>query len=365
VSDFLFPHVGSRPALQLKLAALAAVVAVLFAAGSAWLGLSLVGVAGRDVPLTARVTTLGDSLGVNSSVKFRGLRVGRVVTLDDEVAADGTHTAHIVLLREYAGQVPRDVVARVLPGTIFGAEYIDLTPRRARGRMDLTAATTGPALAAGDEIPADTSAATVRLMDTFAAAQRVFGAVDPATLDAALSQLATALDGHGRDLRAFIGRADRFLRTVAANEPTFYADLDLLARNLDTVADLEPSVAQTLRNSLPVARTISARARARELAALARGATVLADSSSGFLERHTEDVAALLDALAPTYRAFVRGVVPFEEILRAAPGLLHNGATAIRDGAIQMIAYFGATVFAPYSAADCPRYGHLAGGNCR
>lgn len=353
MSDFLF----TRPdrALKLRLTALAAVAAVLLAAGSAWLGLSFMGVVGRDVPVTVRVTTLGDSLGVNSSVKFRGLRIGRVQRVDNGQGDGGTYSARVVIDRRYAAKVPAGVVARVLPGTIFGADYVDLT--------EPSTATTTRALAAGDVVEADRSAPTVRLMDTFDATQRVLGAIDPATMDQALSQLADALDGKGAELRGFITRGNGLLRQAGAAEPTFYADLALIARNANMLGDLEPALAQTLRDSLPTARTIAA--KARSTSTLMRSTSAVSADVTAFLAAHAPLLGAMLDAVMPTYRAFVGGIGPFTQILSLATAVLRNGALAIKDGAIQMRAQFDLDIQNPYSAADCPRYGRLQGKNCR
>lgn len=353
MSDFLF----TRPdrALKLRLTALAAVAAVLFAAGSAWLGLSFVGVVGRDVPVTVRVTTLGDSLGVNSSVKFRGLRIGRVQRVDNGQGDGGTYSAHVVIDRQYAGKVPAGVVARVLPGTIFGADYVDLT--------EPSHPTASRALASGDVVEADRSAPTVRLMDTFDATQRVLGAIDPATMDQAVSQLADALDGKGAELRGFITRGNNLLRQAGAAEPTFYADLALIARNANTLGDLEPALAQTLRDSLPTARTIAA--KARSTSTLMRSTSAVTADLTAFLAAHGPLLGAMLDAVMPTYHAFVGGIGPFTQILSMAAAVLRNGALAVKDGAIQMRAQFDLDIQNPYSAADCPRYGRLRGKNCR
>lgn len=356
MSDFLF----TRPdrALKLRLTALAAVAAVLFAAGSAWLGLSFVGVVGRDVPVTVHVTTLGDSLGVNSSVKFRGLRIGRVQRVDNGQGDAGAYSVHVVIDRRYAGKVPAGVVARVLPGTIFGADYVDLTEPSQSAQP-----TTTRALASGDVVEADRSAPTVRLMDTFDATQRVLGAIDPATLDQAVSQLADALDGKGAELRGFITRGNNLLRQAGAAEPTFYADLALIARNANTLGDLEPALAQTLRDSLPTARTIAA--KARSTSTLMRSTSAVSADITAFLAAHGPLLGAMLDAVMPTYRAFVGGIGPFTQILSMASAVLRNGALAIKDGAIQMRAQFDLDLQNPYSAADCPRYGRLRGKNCR
>lgn len=354
MSDHLFPRVRSRRRLEWRLAALAAVMLGLFGLVSAYLGASFVGLAGGDVAATARVATLGDSLGVNSSVRFRGLRVGRVVSVDSDRADDRTYGARVVIEDQYAGSIPAGVKARVLPGTLFGAEYVELVEDK-RG--------TSSTLHDGAVIQADTSTGTVRLMDTFSVLQRVISAVDPAALDLAMSQLAGALDGKGDNLRRFIGRADQLVGTFSEAEPAFYRDLDLLARDLDLLADIEPSLVAALRDSLPLARTVATKARAIER--LMSASTRLSAHVSAFLEKEGERFALFLEEVAPTYNAFVGGIGPFTEILQRAPQVLANGARSIKDGAVQMLALFGSARPGTYTAADCPRYGSMKGANCR
>ena len=86
----------------------------------------------------------------------------------------------------------------------------------------------GTSLTDGMVVSADTSERTVRLMDAFDSIERILTAADPAQLDAALSNLAHALDGHGDDLGRFVRRADRFVGVAEAHEDTFYRDLELL-----------------------------------------------------------------------------------------------------------------------------------------
>jgi phospholipid/cholesterol/gamma-HCH transport system substrate-binding protein len=354
VSDYLFPRAASRSALELRLAALAAVLGTIFGAFSLWLGATYVGLIGGDVQVTARVVTLGDSLGVNSSVKFRGLKVGRVVTVDNVRDAGGLYRAHIVIEDEHAGLIPSNVVARVLPGTLFGAEYVELreaTPGNQTSVRD------------GAVIAADTSDETVRLMDTFSSLYRVIDQIDPVTLDKAVTQLADALDGRGADLNADVRRVNALVSDYSHAEPTFYRDLDHLTSNLDTLADVEPELAATLRNSLPVAETISD--HAKRIKRLTASTTKLSKHVNAFLGANTDSLASLLNNTAPTYRTFASNQDAFNEILHGAPPVLNNGAGAIKDGAIQMEAKFSFGSHPPYTAADCPKYGRLVGSNCR
>ncbi len=62
---------------------------------------------------------------------------------------------------------------------------------------------------------------------------------------------------------------------------------------------------------------------------------------------------------------FVQGTTAFEAIIGQAPGVLRNGAQAVKSGKIQMDALFSFDTIAPYGTQDCPRYGSLPGRNCR
>lgn len=337
----LLPH--SRTRLLLT----GVVTALGLLAVTAGLGASYLGVVSDDLSAQARLTTTGDSLGVGSDVKFRGLRVGRVLAVE----AGDDPAASILLMDEHADQIPADVVARVLPSTLFGNEYVELVSDRGTGH-----------LADGAVIPADRSAGTLRLMDTFDATQRLLVAVDPARLDAAVSELAEALDGRGASLAGFAADADRILGRWAEREPTFYRDLGLLARNVDTLADVEPQLVAALRDSLPTARTLADQERATRR--LMTDATVLVRDVRGFLDTRTAILARTLRGTAATLEVFAARHTAFETLLAKLPAVLRNGATAIEGTKIRMNGALALTFPDPYGPEDCPRYGALAGPSC-
>ncbi len=349
VSEFLFPSAGrDGRAVRARMLAIAAVATAAMVVVTGYLGASYLGIVTDDVSADAELATTGDSLGVGSDVKFRGLRVGRVL----KVQSGELPSAEIVLMHDHAGEIPADVTARVLPGTLFGNEYVEL----------VSAGSGTGAIADGASIPADRSAETLRLMDTFAATQRLLGAVDPARLDAAISQLATALDGRGDDLARFVVDADDFLATWAQHEPAFYRDLDLLARNVDTLADVEPQLVAALRDSLPLARTIAE--KEQQTQALMTSGARLVGSVDDFLGTQADRIVQVLDGTAATLDVFASRHTAFETLLAKLPPVLRNGATAIKDGKIQMNGALALTFPDPYDEDDCPRYGSLEGKNC-
>ncbi|NHA01790.1 MCE family protein [Nocardioides sp. W3-2-3] len=138
MSEYLFPHARAGHGtlrLRLALAGLAGFAALGLLAGV--LALQTLGVISGDVRVTVRLATVGDTLGINSDVKYNGLRVGRVVEVDPvarkaETGWDGP-TAIVLVAPEHAGLIPAAVRARVLPGTLFGNEYVDLVASPAGG----------------------------------------------------------------------------------------------------------------------------------------------------------------------------------------------------------------------------------------
>lgn len=355
MSDVLFSRLKSRRGLRLRLAAAAAAMLLAFTAFSAWIGARYLGYTGAGVNATAKLVSLGDSLGVSSNVKYRGLRVGRVVSVSQSPDHNGQYSAKVVIDPGYADEVPSTVKARVLPSTLFGAEYIDLEPAPATG-------TQAAGLTRGATIAADTSAKSVRVMDTFNALYRVMHAIDPSTLNLGISQLADALRGRGQQLRQDIGTANSLLASYTAVEPTFYSDLDYVSRNLTTLASVEPDLAATLRNILPVAGTITHKKAAIDQ--VVTSSTGLASDVDAFLRANTANLAKLLADVAPVYRAFVAGTPAFEAMLALAPVVLERGDSNVANGAITMLARFAVSFGNPYTSADCPRYGAVAGSNC-
>lgn len=369
VSQFLFPHVRTdRRDLRLRLAliGLAGFAALGLLAGV--LALQTLGTLSSDVRVTVRLATVGDTLGINSDVKFNGLRVGRVIEVDPvarraETGWDGP-TATVLVEPDHADLIPASVTARVLPGTLFGNEYVDLVATRATGTGSVSSSA-ATHLADGDVVPADTSRATLRLMDTFSATQRLLAAVDPAQWDVALSQLADSLDGRGAGLATMVRDGEAFLGRWEDLQPQVRRDLDLLTRDSDLVADIEPQLLAALRDSRPLARTLVQREKATTT--LLQGVSRLVSGEDGvaaFLRAHGEETARLLNASAANLEVFAQRYPAFAALLRKVPALLRNGAAAAVDGRIQMEGVLSPQFLDPYDASnpdDCPTYRGLRG----
>lgn len=365
MSEFLFPHTRVDPrTLRRRLAAAGLAGALLLGLLTGFLGLQTLGVLSSDVRVRVLLPTVGDTLGINSDVKFNGLRVGRVVSVDP-----GGPEAQVLVAPEHAALIPAAVTARVLPGTLFGNEYVDLVATPTDGPVDGPATSTSTAahLADGDVVRADTSRATLRLMDTFSATQRLLAAVDPAQWDVALTQLADALDGRGTRLAEMIRDGDAFLGRWADLQPQVRRDLDLLAEDADLLADVEPRLVSALRDSRPLARTLVEKKDGTTT--LLRGLSSLLDGEDGvtaFLRDNGGASSRLLNATAANLEVFAERHPAFALLLGKVPALLRNGAAAVSNGRIQMEGEITFDMLDPYDAGDpgdCPTYRGLRG-NC-
>lgn len=361
MSEFLFPHTRVDPrTLRLRLAAGGLAGALLLGLVAGILGLQTLGVLSSDVRVRVLLPTVGDTLGINSDVKYNGLRVGRVVSVDPSGPE-----AQVLVGPEHAALIPAAVTARVLPGTLFGNEYVDLVATPAGGPATSTA--TAAHLTDGDVVRADTSKATLRLMDTFSATQRLLASVDPAQWDVALTQLADALDGRGTRLAEMIRDGNAFLGRWEDLQPQVRRDLDLLAEDADLLADVEPRLVSALRDSRPLARTLVA--RKDDTTTLLQGLAELLDDEDGvtaFLLANGEATSRMLNATAANLEVFAERHPSFELLLGKVPVLLRNGAAAVRNGRIQMEGEITVEMVQPYDPddpADCPTYRGLRG-NC-
>lgn len=385
MSEFLFPHsnVDART-LRLRLAGAGLAGLLVLGLITGALGLQTLGVLSGDVRVTVQLATVGDTLGINSDVKYNGLRVGRVVDVDPvarkaETGWDGPIAVALVD-PEHADLIPAAVSARVLPGTLFGNEYVDLVPDTA-GSTRTPAATPASTsrsgsgsgsvsaqtrhLEDGDVVPADTSKATLRLMDTFSATQRLLSAVDPAQWDVALSQLADSLDGRGTELAQLVRDGDAFLGRWEELHPQVRRDLDLLTEDTELAAEVEPMLVSALRDSRPLARTLVQQQRATTT--LLQGVSRLLggkDGMTAFLRDHGEETARMLNATAANLEVFAERYPSFALLLQKVPAVLRNGAAALKNDRIQMEGVLAPQPLDPYDSSnpeDCPSYRGLQG----
>ena len=179
----ILPRRPRRELRRLDLArrGLVAVVAGALVLSVVWLRAS--GSYGGPEHVSAQLADAGGSLGNGADVKLRGVIIGRVS--DVARGPEGGVRVRLALSGGQLGHIPANVVARILPATVFGTSYVDLTTRGpASGRLHADAV-----------IPADRSQGTLELqqaLDDIDEVVKALGGAGETVTDPA--QIGPALD---------------------------------------------------------------------------------------------------------------------------------------------------------------------------
>ena len=145
--------------------------------------------------VTLHASRIGNQLIIPADVKYEGVLVGRV----SAVRSNGeSANLTLQLSKTLIKKIPNDVLARILPKTLFGEKYVDLVSPAEESTPGTPQAT--GSLQAGDVIQEDRSEVAVELQQVFTKLVPVLRAANPAALSVALSNTAMALQGRGDKL---------------------------------------------------------------------------------------------------------------------------------------------------------------------
>ncbi|QLY32402.1 MlaD family protein [Nocardia huaxiensis] len=347
----LDPSGRGPTARQLTLAGLALISAV--ALLLYLLGLRYTGRFEDKVPVTALLTSTGDGLPARADVKFRGMVVGRVESV--EVVAKGlSQRAEIALKPGIAETIPASVAARVIPNNIFGVTAVEL----------VDTAPTQQSLRAGATIPEDTSEGTVQLQTTLNVLRTVLDNIQPEKLGRVLGTLSAALDPQSRVPGSTIERLDTWL-TEIHSVPGIGNLLGDLGQAATALSQSAPELVGLLSKSVTTARTLTEQ-RANLIALLTNGSAAV-DSVNSLFAANPDSGKVLVAGLDQLFGSLAQDP-------QAIPYAIANLNTALQR--LQGVFTFGPkkqmvwkmdvslTPFQQYTAEDCPRYGELAGPRC-
>ncbi|WTL36436.1 MCE family protein [Nocardia sp. NBC_01503] len=344
---------GRGPSAQ-RLAAIGTAVFTVFVLLLVLFGMRFEGAFDDSVRVVAAMTSTGDGLPARADVKFRGMLVGVVDSVD--IAAKGKRQeVRIELKPTAAAAIPSTVTARVIPANIFGVTALELVDN-------------GPApqgLRAGATIAEDTSATTIELQSTLTTLRTVLANIQPAKLGRVLGTLADALDPAARVPGSTVERLDRWVTDVRgiAGVGDLLGDLGAAASAVSVSA---PELIDTLNESVTAARTLVERRTG--LVALLTSAGSALDATNALFARNPNSGKELVSGLNETFGA-----------LAADPDAIAVAMANLNTALSRLVPVFSwgpdkqmvwsinvtFTPFKPYTAADCPHYGELTGPRCR
>jgi phospholipid/cholesterol/gamma-HCH transport system substrate-binding protein len=157
----------------------------------------------RDFTSYAKVTLVSDRAGLvidtNSVVKFRGVEVGRVASIELKNGA----TLHLELATSQLKYIPANVEAQISAPTVFGAKYVDLRPPGDPSRRRLASG----AVLSTNKVSIEADSVLKDLVG-------VLNEIDPAKINAVLAALGEGFRGKGEAIGQAITDFNQVLMAV-------------------------------------------------------------------------------------------------------------------------------------------------------
>jgi virulence factor Mce-like protein len=195
--------------------------------------------------VTLEADRVGNQLVVPADVKLDGVLVGRV----SGVSTTGDNARLTLQIdKSRIKEIPDNVVARILPKTLFGEKFVDLI---------IPGSPSPDHLLPGAVITQDRSETAIELQTVFNDLVPLLRTLNPAQLSIALSNLADALRGRGDALGKNLSLVNDYFTRFNKDLPTFNHDIGALAEAASTYADAAPDLLAMLRNFSVNARTFT------------------------------------------------------------------------------------------------------------
>lgn len=265
------------------------------------------GTIGGPPEVVADLRNAGGSLAPGSDVKVRGVIVGRVTEIEGSPA--GGVRVRMLMDEELLEQVPDDVVARILPATVFGTSFVDLVPQAPIVSMDAI-----DALDPGAVVPADASQGTLEIQQALDDIDRLVKALGPAELSTAIGAASVALAGRGDQLGTMAEKLDSYLARFTPKLELLRTDLAKLADLLAVVEQVAPDLLQATDNGLDALNALVE--HQDDLQAILVNATSVAKASDEFLRQNREALTRfvtngyrLLDAIYDNRVSGISGAI--------------------------------------------------------
>ena len=247
----------------------------------------------RDFKSYAKVTLVSDRAGLvmdaNSIVKYRGVEVGRVASVQPK---DGA-TLQLELDPSQLRYIPANVEAQISSPTVFGAKYVDLRPPSEPSRKRLAAG----AVLSTNKVAIE---ANTVLKDIVG----VLNQIDPAKINAVISALAEGFRGKGQAIGQSITDFNQVLMAVNPRSELIRADWRAFKGFSDAYAAAAPNLMSTLDAGSTDSAVITKNAKDLDFALLAL--TGLADSGNKLLAPNENNIIHLLNVLEPTTRLLMK-----------------------------------------------------------
>ena len=197
--------------------------------------------------MQAELPASSTAVAVGAPVEYRNVTVGTVAS-QGRSAPGGFVVLTLHMQTQMLPEIPAQVRATETPVSFFGDPYVELISSSPPGSARLHA---------GEAIPALQTAQTGSLQTTLGSLDSLLINLHPAELDAALTALASSLQGNGTSLGHDLVRANTYFRQMLPLWPTVVSNLQTLVPVANQFAASTPDILQILANQTTTAKTIT------------------------------------------------------------------------------------------------------------
>ncbi|SEB64043.1 virulence factor Mce family protein [Rhodococcus pyridinivorans] len=305
----------------------------------------------RDPEITANLPASAGLIYGAAGVQYQGVHVGSMSAIDAGVT---TSRVTMKLDPEALAEIPAAVSVRVVPRTLFGDVFLELVPPEKPEY--------GPRLAAGTEIPADTSAEAAQLANLYYRAADLMQQLRPEQLAVALDAMSQALQGRGAALGETIDRMAVLSEDLGPLVDAGIAAAPQVAAVTESMSAATDDVIAVMRNASELSQI--ALGNEDGIRRLLTGGASLGQQSADLFAANTGNIISVVRNGAPVLGAFAADTPGLDDTLRYLSIFGDAGGRVFQTGHFDITAAVDFSDPMPYTSADCPRYGPLAGSNC-
>jgi phospholipid/cholesterol/gamma-HCH transport system substrate-binding protein len=269
------------------------------------------------IPVTLTSDRAGLVMEPGGKVKFRGVQVGRVGTING-----GTDAVSLKLEidPDQIQHLPANVEARIRATTAFGAKYVDLINPK-----DPVATR----LASGAVIKSENVSTEVNTV--FQNLVGVLDQVDPAKLNGVLSALGDGLRGEAQDLGQAITDGNQVLQQLNPRADTIRRDWQSLRGFSDTYGAAAQNIVEVLDSASTISTTIVD--NEKQLDAVLLSVTGLSNKGIELLGPNKDNLVNAINLLEPTTSLLLKYDPELTCVLQGGKNVLDFGFTQAAGGA--------------------------------
>ncbi|MEU5844013.1 MCE family protein [Rhodococcus sp. NPDC047139] len=309
------------------------------------------GMLSRDPEITANLPASAGLIYGAAGVQYQGVHVGSLSNLEAGVT---TSRLTMKLDPDALAEIPASVSVRVVPRTLFGDVFLELVPPE---NPEF-----GPRLAPGAEVPVDTSAAAAQLANLYYRAAELMEQLRPQQLAVALDAMSQALQGRGAALGETIDRAAMLAQDLGPLVDAGIVSAPALAAVTESLSAATDDVIAVVGNASDLSQI--ALGNEDGIRRLLTGGASLGQEGAEVLAANTGNIISVVRNGAPVLGAFAADTTGLDDTLRYLSIFGDAGGRVFQTGHFNITAAVDFADPMPYTSADCPHYGPLAGSNC-